>query len=238
MADVYAGLTPDFATKLKALIAACADQGIVMEPYFGLRDPITQAKLWRRSRSSGEIATQIGHLRAAGANFLADCLDKAGPQLSGPWATNALPGFSWHQYGEAVDCAWIRNGVMCWSTTLDGPKNGYLVYDDLAARQGLTAIAKTMHRDYGHVQLRPQGAPDQLYGILQIDTMMREKFGQAGMSGQVMKTVTSSSPGKSKVLPSAKVTLGSNNAAVSKTEIAPSESNGSNALKPLKEPST
>ena len=28
---------------------------------------------------------------------------EAGPS-DGPWATNAIPGLSWHQYGEAVDC--------------------------------------------------------------------------------------------------------------------------------------
>jgi hypothetical protein len=31
------------------------------------------------------------------------CFERAGPS-DGPWATNALPGQSWHQYGEAVDC--------------------------------------------------------------------------------------------------------------------------------------
>lgn len=178
--DIFNGLDGDFVAKLKALLQDCADRGVVMKPYFGLRDPLTQGKLWRRSRVSIEIASTIDRLRTQGANFLADSIEKA-PATTGPWATNAIPGESWHQYGEAMDCAWIRNGAMCWSTTLDGNKNGYLIYMGLAEKHGLTAIGKTMHRDFGHVQLRPQGAPDQLYGLLQIDGMMKEKFGQAGI---------------------------------------------------------
>lgn len=176
--DALPGLVPDFYNKLNDTIEDCAQVGVIMKPYFGVRDPITQAKLWRQSRSVVEISTMVARLRGQGCNFLADCIVNAGP-TTGPWATNAIPGLSWHQYGEAEDCMWMVDGTTCWSTEQGGAHNGYLVYMALAEQNGLTAIGRTMHKDFGHVQLRPQGAPDRLYGLVQIDSMMRDKFGSS-----------------------------------------------------------
>jgi peptidoglycan L-alanyl-D-glutamate endopeptidase CwlK len=96
-------LIPAFRTKVTAALAELANQGLVFKPYFTLRDPVVQAKLWRQSRSSDVVGKQIQDLKDAGCDFMVECFDKAGP-ADGPWRTNALPGLSWHQYGEAVDC--------------------------------------------------------------------------------------------------------------------------------------
>jgi len=175
MSDPYAGITPAFGAKLKSLLAACTQANVTMRPYFGLRDPVTQGRLWRQSRDTSLIVAEIAKLKAIGAPFLAHCLDKAGP-ANGTWATNAVPGNSWHQFGEAMDCVWMRNGAECWSESLDGDNNGYQIYMRKASTYGLTAIGLTMGKDFGHVQLRPQGAPDDLWGWSQIDTMMKSKF--------------------------------------------------------------
>jgi hypothetical protein len=103
MAADLATLIPEFREKVLAALAKLKTQGLVFVPYFTLRDPVTQAKLWRQSRSRAVVERQTADLRAQGCSFIADCFDKAGP-TDGPWATNALPGLSWHQYGEAVDC--------------------------------------------------------------------------------------------------------------------------------------
>ena len=96
-------LVPEFRAKVDAGLAALAAEGLIFKPYFTLRDPVTQAGLWRQSRSAAVVAQQIQSLRNQGCDFMVACFDKAGPS-DGPWATNALPGLSWHQYGEAVDC--------------------------------------------------------------------------------------------------------------------------------------
>lgn len=175
MSDPYVNLDAAFVARLKALLAGCQAVGTIMRPYFGVRDPVTQGKLWRQSRDTATVDAMITSLRAAGANFLADCIENAGPS-SGPWATNAVPGNSWHQYGEAMDCVWLRNGVENWDTQIDGDKNGYQVYMHMASTYGLTAIGLTMGKDDGHVQLRPQGAPHDLFGWPDIDRVMRAKF--------------------------------------------------------------
>ncbi len=96
-------LVPEFRAKVDSALAALAGEGMVFRPYFTLRDPVTQARLWRQSRSGAVVRQKIQDLRAQGCDFMAACFDKAGP-ADGPWATNAIPGLSWHQYGEAVDC--------------------------------------------------------------------------------------------------------------------------------------
>jgi hypothetical protein len=96
-------LAPEFRNKVVAALADLKSQGMIFIPYFARRDPVTQAKLWRQSRSRAVVNRQIADLRAQGCDFITACLVKAGPS-DGPWATNAIPGLSWHQYGEAVDC--------------------------------------------------------------------------------------------------------------------------------------
>jgi peptidoglycan L-alanyl-D-glutamate endopeptidase CwlK len=96
-------LIPEFRTKVDSALAALANEGLRFKPYFTLRDPVVQAQLWRQSRSTEEVNQQIQELKDARCDFMIACFDKAGPS-SGPWRTNAIPGLSWHQYGEAVDC--------------------------------------------------------------------------------------------------------------------------------------
>jgi peptidoglycan L-alanyl-D-glutamate endopeptidase CwlK len=96
-------LIPEFRAKVTVALDQLAAEGTKFVPYFTLRNPVKQAGLWRQSRSAAVVRKQIDDLRAEACDYIADCLDKAGPS-SGPWATNALPGVSWHQYGEAVDC--------------------------------------------------------------------------------------------------------------------------------------
>jgi peptidoglycan LD-endopeptidase CwlK len=96
-------LKSDFRAKVVAGLAALAAEGLHFRPYFTLRDPVTQAKLWRQSRSAAAVNAKLSELTAVHCDFMVACFHKAGP-ASGAWATNAIPGLSWHQYGEAVDC--------------------------------------------------------------------------------------------------------------------------------------
>src|SRR6185369_14731386 len=102
-----------------------------------------------------EIALKIASLRDQGAPFLAHCLESVGPQSGDP-VTNAIPGLSWHQWGEAMDCVWIVDGAAEWSTTrkVNGV-NGYRAYANEAVRLGLTAggFFRSL-KDWPHVQLR------------------------------------------------------------------------------------
>ncbi len=178
MGDELDTLIPEFREKVEALLVACRQQGITMRPYFGLRGPIEQAKLWRQSRCSDEIRAKIAEFRAAGAPFLADCIERAGPQNGKP-VTNAAPGLSWHQWGEAVDCFWLVGGQAEWSSArkVNGV-NGYACY--AAAAPGLSLDAGgnwARFKDWPHVQHRAASSPAKLYSLEQIDAEMRKRFG-------------------------------------------------------------
>lgn len=180
MAVSLDGLDAVFRGKIDQLLKELARIGIEMRPYMALRTPEVQAKLWRQSRSREEIASAVQRLKGGGAPFLANVLESVGPQ-HGAHVTNALPGLSWHQWGEAVDCFWAVNGIAEWSASkiIDGV-NGYQVYAQRARDMGLEpgGLWRSL-KDWPHVQLRREGSPV-LAGmeLSQIDQTMKARFGR------------------------------------------------------------
>ena len=84
-----------------------------MQLFFTLRDPFDQAILRRQSRSTQEIHDKIQELKSKGAHFIVNCLESVGSQ-AGRHVTNAIPGLSWHQWGESLDCFWLIDGKAEW----------------------------------------------------------------------------------------------------------------------------
>lgn len=171
-------LVPEFATLVSQLIEICANQGVEMRPYAALRDPFEQAKLWRQSRSREEIEAQIAKFENGGAAFLAHCLRSAGPQ-HGDRVTNTPPGYSWHQWGEAVDCFWAVNGKAEWSTTkLVNGVNGYKAYAQHAAAVGITPGGHwKSFKDWPHVQQREESNVSRVMSMRDINNAMKARFG-------------------------------------------------------------
>lgn len=169
---------PELKTKVEQLLLRCAGRGFQMRANAGLRDPFEQAKLWRQSRSIEEIRAKIQEFRAVGADFLAHCIDSVGPQHGDP-VTNAPPGYSWHQWGESVDCFWLLDGKAEWSTTKKvGGFNAYKVYADEAETLGLVAGGHwTTFKDWPHVQLRPAASPSKTLSPMEVDAAMKARFG-------------------------------------------------------------
>jgi peptidoglycan LD-endopeptidase CwlK len=168
----------EFKEKVLKVISICREQGIEMRPFCVVRDPFAQARLWRQSRTIEEISLKITDLKNKSSDFLAYCLDSVGPQ-HGKYATNALPGLSWHQWGEAVDCMWVVDGKAEWSVQKKvGGLNGYRYYTEIAAGLGLTAGGTwKKFRDWPHVQLRIESSPAKCMSIIRIDAEMKNRFG-------------------------------------------------------------
>lgn len=171
-------LVPQLRARVIALLQNCRLRGIEMRPYETVRTPQEQGKIWRQSRTREQVQRKIHELRNAGAPFLAFCIESVGPQ-SGRHVTNAVPGLSWHQWGEALDCFWVVDGEAEWSTTVTiNGLNGYKVYAEEADRLDLTAGGLWPNfKDWPHVQLRVEGSPARLFNLEQIDRIMEERFG-------------------------------------------------------------
>lgn len=166
-------LDPDFADRLEIAILAAKREEVFMVPYCGERDVWEQARLWRQSRSTGVINRKLEWLRSHKAHFIADVIEEVGPQ-AGRWATNAIPGMSWHQWGLACDLYWDRNG--------DEP--GGVEWNDLAGYKRFAEIARDRaeltsgffwrSRDAVHVQRYPDPSPNE--NIKVINDIMRERY--------------------------------------------------------------
>lgn len=168
-------LNPGFAKVAENLLDILQEEGYVFEPVAGFRSMQEQAKLWRQSRTKAVINEQITSLEAQGCEYLANVLRSVGPQY-GLHVTNALPGMSEHEWGEAMDVRFVMmsRGAQSYEE-IDNPPNWaagpdfYKLYADKAVSLGLTA-GYYFHsfQDKGHVQFNKIEIP-QRYTLKEIN---------------------------------------------------------------------
>lgn len=173
-------LDPEFENNVRKLLKLCEKDGFPMKPFFTLRSVYEQAKLYRQSRPFSEIQGAHDYLMGQGATFLASVLLEVGA-CSGKWATNALPGFSWHQHGKAVDCFWELDGKAEWSSSkIENGENGYNVYARNAQKLGMNAGHFWSHKDSVHVQQGTSSINKTIQsGVMtfkELDSMMKQTF--------------------------------------------------------------
>lgn len=75
----------------------------------------------------------------------------------GPGVTNARAYQSWHQYGLAADCAFVRDGKLVISERDPWALRGYRLYGQVAESLGLTWGGRWKMMDFGHTELRLPG---------------------------------------------------------------------------------
>jgi peptidoglycan LD-endopeptidase CwlK len=75
----------------------------------------------------------------------------------GSSVTNAAAFQSWHQYGLAADCAFLREGKLVISEKDPWAMRGYALYGEVAESVGLTWGGRWKMMDFGHVELRLPG---------------------------------------------------------------------------------
>lgn len=148
-------------------------RGITVRPFYTLRSPWEQARLWRQSRSREQVEAKIEELVSADAPTLATYLRSVGP-TSGPPVTRAIPGLSWHQWKEAFDVFVLRDNKAVW----DPGDPGYVALAEEAKKLGMTPGRYfPTFPDPPHVQARPQASPRDLYALPEIDEKMRLLYG-------------------------------------------------------------
>jgi len=71
--------------------------------------------------------------------------------------TNAAAFQSWHQYGLAADCGFLRDGKLFISEKDPWAMRGYKLYGQVAESLGLTWGGRWKMMDFGHTELRLPG---------------------------------------------------------------------------------
>lgn len=75
----------------------------------------------------------------------------------GSQVTNARAFQSWHQYGLAADCAFLRDGKLVISEKDPWAMRGYQLYGEVAESLGMTWGGRWKMMDFGHAELRVRG---------------------------------------------------------------------------------
>lgn len=140
-------LQPEFRDQLEILQARMIEiHGQTFRTYFTLRDPWTQARLYRQSRTKATIDRKISELVERGAAYAVRVLESVGP-CHGPRVTGAAPGESWHQYGYAADMfRSLPDGRASWYS------RDYVELAHEAVKLGLTPGHLFKHTDSPHIQ--------------------------------------------------------------------------------------
>lgn len=169
-------LIPDFRKKLIEALETTRGRGFRMEPVSTLVSPVEQAALWKQGRSATDAELKAMSLENAKARFLAECL-RRGIVRETNLVTDDLPGFSWHQWGEAASVVWVDGqNKLNLSPDFkeyqkDGQKlNGYQVFVEECLKVELFAGAS-----FNTVQFR-SGTPSTHYSVQDIDKEMKKRF--------------------------------------------------------------
>lgn len=148
--NIKTQLDPQFGLAVEKLFDRLLSEGIVMRPFSGLRGPLEQGILWSQSRTPLERELMARKLEDERATFLAKVLRRAGTLCTaGRWATNNLPGQSWHNFGLAIDSHVVsEDGRAVW-----GPKHvAYSAYASIARELGLFPGYDLAKQDVIHIQ--------------------------------------------------------------------------------------
>lgn len=153
-------LTSEMQDKAEFVLGYCKNEGVDLLIYCTLRSLEEQAILFRSSDPTGEIVkNKIQKLKNRGFGFLADVIEKVGPQKCEGWKTNAAPGESYHNYKEAFDAVPCIGGKPMWA--YHTYKKGWDAYGEACREVGLEWGGDWIkkHLDMPHAQLRTGSNP-------------------------------------------------------------------------------
>jgi len=163
-------LISEVQEKAEKVHEVCEQVGVDLLIYCTLRSLEEQAKLFRQSRSWAEIKKKIDKFRNRGFYFLADIIEQVGP-CSGRHVTNAGPGESWHNFGEAWDAVPLIGGKPAWNYL--HAKAEWDAYGECVRQVNMYWAGDwTNFREYPHAQLRVGSNPLKKYEPDEIRAML------------------------------------------------------------------
>ena len=104
---------------------------------------------WLRERHGYDLALLEGYRSPVRQERLA---------ASGSHVSNARAFQSYHQYGLAADCAFVREGRLVISERDSWAMHGYRLYGEVAEAAGMVWGGRWTMMDFGHTELRTRDA--------------------------------------------------------------------------------
>lgn len=160
-------LTPRVRAMAEAVQTRAHAKGFDLVFASTLRDLEAQAVLYRTNRPLAAIQEKVAKCRARGFDFLADVIQRVGPQAgdgTGRLKTNAAPGESWHNYAEAFDAYPLGAGKLAGDSDPI-----WQVYGGCVEAVGLVWSGRwTTFRELAHAQLRAGANPLKVLSPLEV----------------------------------------------------------------------
>jgi len=153
-------LTPAMREKAQAFFDAAKRNGLDLLVTCTFRSLEEQARLYGQGRNLADVAFEIARCPLFGFGKI-EQMDFA-PRIKARRLTNALPGLSWHNYGEAMDCVPMKSSKPVW----DCRDELWQVYGDCAHEVGLFWAGdwkRFRFLEFPHMQLRAKSNPLKVY---------------------------------------------------------------------------
>lgn len=142
-------LHPAFQPLVRGWLDDCEAHGYPVLVVATMRDLATSEAYYAQGRKHPD---EVNRLRAVAKLGLL----KPPFPVTNIVITNAMPGYSWHNYGLAVDFAPIVDGKPDWKWDPSDPKDHYDEIADLAAARGMTwGGGWRTFKDAPHVEWHP-----------------------------------------------------------------------------------
>ncbi len=138
-------MTPEVEIVRPGLVSASRDWALLDKEY---SQRLLQAFRIMKERHGYDMAILEGYRSPERQDALA---------AQGSSVTNAKAFQSWHQYGLAADCAFLRDGKLVISERDPWAMRGYQLFGEVAESLGLTWGGRWKMMDFGHTELRVDG---------------------------------------------------------------------------------
>jgi len=138
-------MTPEVEVVRPGLVSASRDWALLDKDY---SQRLLQAFRIMKERHGYDMALLEGYRSPERQDALA---------AQGSNVTNAKAFQSWHQYGLAADCAFLRDGKLVISERDPWAMRGYQLFGEVAESLGLTWGGRWKMMDFGHTELRVDG---------------------------------------------------------------------------------
>ena len=166
-------LDEGFKRKIELLREKCAEAGIGIRFKRGFVNVFEHAELWRSCHNSSEIDVAIAELQRKGCQFLAATMMHSHAMHLNQ-NLKRCPGFSWHNFGKAIDVEIVDRTGKKLHHDLREPL--FCMFMDIAEDCDLHMNHDACDFDGFHLQSEKESSPGDVYAPEVIDNEIYRSY--------------------------------------------------------------